>query len=586
MTKLAHREDKSTDTGRRSWVKALSGPQWRNAVTLVILAVLLIGFIVDGWAQTVENWNAYNTDQSAYLRLALRIRQGIELTDGNRNPLYPAILALFAQREWSFFTTAKLLNLSIATLTLLIVFGIVKRISSVHAALLTVFLLSHTDYFLESVTKVIVEPLLILIVFVTWFLLWEGRGRVRWWGLAGVGAGLAYLAKGSGSILLIAFILAVALTYRTKVCRQRAVWTFLGGYVALAAGLWFYNALTYGNPFYSVHTANRLWLDQWQDKYVTDSSQLPTAISYLQTHSLGQIVQRLLMGLVAVWSSMKQAWLPLQDTLVPICLTVALAVLIVKVSLAFRKRQNMSAPSSWRRAVDYLRTYREGIIFTVVLLILWCLFFAWYIPVSDSVRFHLPLSPVVQCALASALVLGVRTVLDELPWPRGYVRAAVVNLGYAVLAVLAIVATSDQVVSHINDRDLRAPFRSDREYNADGDAVLEWLIAREDELPVRVLYGPSKSLAGLWRYVEVVSHKSISSDLESWDDLARLLEEDQVFWAIVDYEMVDRRPELLGDYFSLDGKGVTLKQPPPGWVLVREVEAPTGHWFIFEIAQD
>ena len=586
MTVLAHREGRSVETAKRTWKEVLGGPQRRNVAALVILVVLLIGFVVDGWAQIVENWNAYKTDQSAYMRLALRIREGVELTDGNRNPLYPAILALFAQREWSFFTAAKLLNLVIATLTLLAVYWAVKRISSVHAALFTVFLLSETDCFLESASKTIVEPLLTLIVFATWFLLWKGRGTIRWWGLAGVGAGLAYLAKGTGSILPIAFVLASVLIYGKGVFRQRAVWAFLGGYAALAAVLWVNNTLVYGNPFYSIHTAHRLWLDQWQEKYVSDSSQLPTAISYLQTHGLALVAQRLLEGLVAVWSPMKEAWFPLQNFLVPICLTVALTVLVAKVSLAFRKRQNRPDSFSWRQAVGYLRTCREGIVFTGVLLILWYLFFAWYIPVSDSPRFHLPLSPVIQCGLASALVLGVRAVLDELPWPKGHVRAALVNLGYVALAVMAIAATSDQVISYIDDEKLQDPFRSDREYNADGDAVLEWLIAQEDELPVRVLYGPSKSLAGLWRYVEDVSHKSIASDLESWDDLADLLEEDQVSWAIVDYEMVDLRPELLGDYFSLDGKKVSLKQPPPGWVLIHEVETIYGHWFIFEISHD
>jgi hypothetical protein len=213
-------------------------------------------------------------------------------------------------------------------------------------------------------------------------------------------------------------------------------------------------------------------------------------------------------------------------------------------------------------------------------------FFAWYIPVSDSVRFHLPLSPVVQCGLASALVGGVRIALNELPWPRGSARVAAVNLGYMALAVLAIVTTSEQVVSRINGGELGDPFRLDQEYNADGDAVLDWLIAQEDEVPVRVLYGPSKSLGGIWRYWGTVSHENVPSNLQSWDEMAVAIKRDQISWAIVDFEMVDERPELLGDYFSLDGKKIALKQPPPHWVLVHEVETHRGHWFVFEIVQD
>lgn len=574
------------EKGKHAWINVLGGPRWRNVVALVILAVLLIGFVIDGWAQIVENWNAYKTDQSAYLRLAMRIRQGTELTDGKRGPLYPAILALFAQREWSFFTTAKLLNLFVATLTLLVVYFVVKRISSIHTALLTVFLFSHTDDFLIIATKTIAEPLLIPIVFLTWFLIWEGKGRVRWWGLAGAGAGLAYLAKGTGPILLIVFLLMSVLVYRVKVFRQRAVWAFLIGYAVLAAGLWVYNALTFGSPFFSWSTTHALWLDQWQDKYVTDSSQLPTAMTYFSTRSPEEITHRFLTGLVTVWPRVRDAWFPVRDTLIPLCVIVGLAVLIAKILPVSRKHRDDSQPSSWRKSINCLREHREGVIFTAVLLPLWYLLFSWFSLVSNPVRFHLPLSPVVLCGLAGALVLGVRTVLDELPWPKGYVRAALVNLGYVALAVLAIVTTSERIVSHVDDGNLRDPFRSDREYNADGDAVLEWLIVQEDELPVRVLYGPSKSLTGLWRYIEDVSHKSISSDLESWDDFAGLLEEKQVSWAIVDYEMVDRRSELLGDYFSLDGKKITLKQPPPGWVLVHEFETTQGHWFVFKVSHN
>jgi hypothetical protein len=329
-----------------------------------------------------------------------------------------------------------------------------------------------------------------------------------------------------------------------------------------------------------------MWLDQWQDKYVADSSQLPTATTYFTTRSPEEITQRFLTGLVAVWPQVRDAWFPLRNMLIPVCVVVALAVLIVKVMPLSRKHRDSSQPPFGRHSADYFRSHREGVVFMVVLLPLWYLFFSWFSLVSNPVRFHLPLSPVVQCGLASALVLGVRTVLDELPWPKGNVRAVVVDLGYAALAVLAIVATSDQIISHINSGELRDPFRSDRECNADGDAVLEWLVAQEDEVPVRVLYGPSKSLGGIWRYWGTVSHENVPSNLQSWDEMAVAIQRDQISWAIVDFEMVDERPELLGDYFSLDGKKIALKQPPPHWVLVHEVETHRGHWFVFKIVQD
>lgn len=584
MNVVAGQEGKSVVEGRRGLMRAFKAPPLRNAVTLIVLVTLLVGFAVDGWVQVIQHWNAYHTDQTAYLRLALHIQQGVALTDSSRNPLYPAMLAPIAQREWVFFTTAKLLNLSIAILTLIAVYRIGREISSVPAALFTVFLLSKTDIFLESATKVVVEPVLTLLVFVTWFFLWQGQGAARWWGLAGVGAGLAYLAKGTGQIIPIAFVPAAVLIYRAKAVRQQSVWVFLAGYVAVAAGLWIHNTVTYGNPVYNVTTSHWLWLDQWEDKYTADPSQWPTALTYLRTHSLAQIARRFLTGLIAVWPSMEQAWFPMVRFLLPLCLAVAPTALVVRVIAVMLGRNQGHGPASWRQTVDRIRAQREGVTITLVLLALWYVFFAWYVPVAVQARFFLPLSPIVQCGLASALVVGVRIVLDELPWSDGDGRAALVNLGYVSLAVLALVATSHGVAMRIRQGELRNPFRSDVEQNAGGDEVLAWLMSNANERPVRMLYGPSKSL-GIWRYVDIISHENLPSDLRTWNEVADFIEEQRLTWAIVDFDLVDRRQELLGDYFSLDGEKANLVQPPPGWELVHEGETSLYRWFVFRIVQ-
>jgi hypothetical protein len=49
----------------------------------------------------------------------------------------------------------------------------------------------------------------------------------------------------------------------------------------------------------------------------------------------------------------------------------------------------------------------------------------------------------------------------------------------------------------------------------------------------------------------------------------------------VDADMVERRPDLLGGYFSLTGAEIGLKQTPPGWMLVREVDGSTYDWYVF-----
>lgn len=571
--------------GRQRWVDLLGAPRWRNAAAVVILVVLLVGFVVSGWQEALANWNSVRTDQSAYLRIGLDIRRGIALTDGNRHPLYPGLLAPFAQPEWSYFTTAKLLNLTIATLTLLVTYWISRKVSGIPAALLTVVLLSHAHRFLDSAAKVVVEPLLTLIVIVVWFLVWEGRGSVVYWGLAGLGAGLAYLAKGTGQIVLLAFLAASVLLYGKEVLRKRGVWFFVAGYVVLASGLWLYNAFRYGNPFYSFSTTHAMWLDTWEERYMADSSRLPTMITYFQSHSLQQIGQRLSNGLVSVSKPIRQTWVPLWDVILPLGQMVGLAILVLRVTSASDRSRSEDHVSPWRRAVADLRAHREGLVFTVILLAMWYVLFAWYFPVSDSPRFFLPVAPIVHCGIASALVLGARTIVGQLPWPRGTTRAALINATYLAAVVVVILVVSTQIVSDVRAGRLKDPFRWDVRQNADADGVLQWLLSQESNRPVRLLSGPGWSLP-FWRYEEKLAPYDMPSSLQSWDELDGFVNENDLSWAVVDADMVERRPDLLGSYFSLKGAELGLKQTPPGWTLVREVDGSTYDWYVFKTSPD
>jgi 4-amino-4-deoxy-L-arabinose transferase-like glycosyltransferase len=566
-------------------VELISAPQWREVAAVIILVALLLSFVVSGWEEILANWNSVRTDQSAYLTLGLNIRRGIALTDGNRHPLYPAILALFAQREWSYFTTAKLVNLGIGTLALFGSYWMVRRVSGVHAALFTVVLLSHAHRFLDSAAKVVVEPLLTLIVVVTWFLLWEGQGSAVWWGLAGMGAGLAYLAKGTGQIILIAFLVSSILIHGRQVLRNRAVWLFVVGYVLFASGLWLYNALRYGNPFYSFSTTHAMWLDTWEDRYVIDSSRLPTMLTYFQSHSLQQIVRRLSNGLISVLKPIRLTWIPLWDFVLPLGQMVILAIPFLRATRGSENEYCQDRISPWQRAIARLRAHREGAAFTLILLGMWYVLFAWYFPVSDSPRFFLPVAPIAHCGIATALVLGGRAVLRELPWPRGNVRSALVNSGYLALVLIVILAVSRQTVSGFRTGKLQDPFRWDVKQNADGDEVLQWLLSQEDGRPVRLLSGPGWTLP-FWRYEEQIAPQDIPSVLQDWNQLAAFVNENNLSWVSVDADMLERRPDLLGDYFTLNGQDLVLRQSPAGWMLVREFQGSTYDWYVFRTSPE
>jgi 4-amino-4-deoxy-L-arabinose transferase-like glycosyltransferase len=570
----------------RSWADVLSGVTWREVAAGVILVGLLVSFLASGWEEILANWNSRDTDQSAYMEIGLDIRRGIALTDGNRHPLYPSMLALFAEYGWAYFTTAKLLNLAIAGLALCTAYWVVAKVSGIHAALVTVVLVSHAHRFLDSAGKVVVEPLLMVIVLLTWFLIWEGKGVATWCGLAGLGAGLAYLAKGTGQIILIAFLASSVLVYRKEVLRKRGTWLFLGGYAVLSAGLWLYNTLNYGNPFYNLPTTHYMWLDSWEDSYLSGSDPLPTMATYLQSHSVQQMVRRLSKGLVLVLKPIRQTWVPLWDIVLPMLQAVVIALLVVRVpSVGERRRAKGNGPLPWRRAMECLRDHSHGVVFTVILLGLWYVLFAWFFPVNDSPRYFLPVAPIVHCGMASGLVLGVRMVLSELPWPQGKTRAALVNMGYLALALLVILTTSNQVLVGLGTVKLQDPFRSDVEQNADAEVVLQWIESQESDETVRLLSGPSHTLP-FWMYEESVVQQDIPANLLKWDELVAFVSENDLPWAVVDAQMVERRPDLLGEYFDFDGKDLVLKQTPPGWTLVREVHGTVYDWYVFRTSQE
>ena len=89
---------------------AAAGRRSRYVGTISLLLLLtLIGLVT--FHRAGGKHNPEELDQGAYLHVSLLIHEDRALTDGNRHPLYPALLAPFASREHSFFPTAKLVTL-------------------------------------------------------------------------------------------------------------------------------------------------------------------------------------------------------------------------------------------------------------------------------------------------------------------------------------------------------------------------------------------------------------------------------------------------------------------------------------------
>ena len=113
-----------------------------NIVLIAIMLIITARYLAAGWNRILHNSNSADGDQAAYLQLGLDAREHGQVTDGKRNPLFPVILAAFAQREWSYFTWAKIFNLGVGLITVWSLFFIGLRLFDPVTGVLAALLLS------------------------------------------------------------------------------------------------------------------------------------------------------------------------------------------------------------------------------------------------------------------------------------------------------------------------------------------------------------------------------------------------------------------------------------------------------------
>lgn len=137
-------------------------------IAIFTLLALIIGrFLSVGLMEVRQNWNSSTYDQRSYLRLGLKIRDRKAFTDGNRHPLYPALISLFAEREWAYFTKSKLLSLTIGGMALVTIFALSRRLYNDDVALLATFLFSINQEFIRESSRATCESLFVLLFFIS-----------------------------------------------------------------------------------------------------------------------------------------------------------------------------------------------------------------------------------------------------------------------------------------------------------------------------------------------------------------------------------------------------------------------------------
>lgn len=538
-------------------------PFVRRLLLALVLFCILGQYLAVGLEVVRSNANSSGFDQRSYLNLGLKIRAGKQLTDGNRHPLYPALLALFAQREWAYFTGGKLLSLALGALSLLLVFYLVKQLHGAEVALSVVFLMTLSPTYQRVTSHVMAESLLVGLYFMTWYLTVQGFEKQLVWIGAGAVAALAYLTKGTGQLLAMAFVVTVLLRYRRDI---RGIWRGVAGYVVayglVAAPLWAHNLAEYGNPLYNYSTTHALWFDTWEDKYAR--GHLPTILSYLRSHSLTDILERQWRGLGHVIPAWVEAIAPRDSW----WCWLALVMLLLTAALLQQ-----------RGTARHLRDRRGELLYSGLLLAIFYALFAWYADVYVAQRFFVPLAPLVYLYVTDGLAQVCRTTAG---WLRQRVlfRPSLAQALYVLCCLgFALGAVTDKADAFRGVG--RDPFAQDRERNAGADALFTWF---RDNLPadVNFLWGPSTTL-GSWRYEAEHDFEEIPSDVNSWVDLSAYVKEEECTYAIIDSHTYYRRQDLLSSYFTADRDLIGIQAIRPGWALTYVEPGLPCRWCVFQL---
>ncbi len=494
---------------------------------------------------TAFTWLTWNRrpglGQDAFLLNALDAQRGI-LTLGNDHPFYPLVLSLWASRAPAAFTWAKLFSLGWGVLTLAVLARVGTALFGRREALLAAVLLSVNWVFLSLSMSLRAEVLLPLFFLLSWYAAWRGfREDGRWFLAAGVFAGLATLTKGTGNLLALCWLVALAAaSLRDRSLWRRAGW-YAAGYVLTAGFLWWANHSVLGDATYNYSSRHAFWLDTWWEAG-TRPLEDQTLAGFLARHGVAGLFTRELSGMV----SFAPRWLA----------TLAAAPSFPLFHLARWPLAAAAAWSLWRsrgKAVHSLRSLDGAAVYTAVLFGAFFLLFSWYDQVSPSERFVAPLSPIAYLLLAAAVVPAAEAAFAALEarWPGRRLAAAAVGLPILLTGIgLGIKAA---VWGAAN------PFLGDRPEQCYEEAMA-WVAGREG----RVLYGPSADLS-TWP----LSRPEAALGLPEGGppkDLAAWLEHGGARSAVVDWDMA-RQSYLAGYFDTLEGGGVKVLALPKGWRL-------------------
>lgn len=548
---------------------------WKIATALLLL--LILGrFAVVGMAKVLNNTQSSDGDESAYLTLALDLREEGILSDGTRPPLYPLLLSPVAARSWDYFTWAKIITLGLGVLTVLAAFFAGKGLFSWKTGLLAAFLLASNKEFHLRASSIYADTLLVMTFLGAWYFLIKSFAQRRSLYLAGFFAGLAYLTKGSAPLLLGAWGLVALMRYKRKVLSHKELLIVPIVFLLTISPLLIYNFKVFGSPFYSFATTHVMWMDRWAESQVADPADLPTLSTYLQNHTPADMLARLQRGSAKLNPVLARTLIPSRSWKPPWLGNALLlsAAGILGLFLLFGRHYLLA----------YYRRHRITLHFSLILFLLFYLFSVWYAAVLVESRFLLPILAPFYILLADAFVsllrfAGRRAFASQsAPWRWLYVVGLGLILAWG-LWYLINSAWIERWSLTVN------PFESDRNANIEQEEVLTWLEHTHPSEEANILFGPSKSLP-LWKFERRFNIKRIPVDLDTWAKLNSAIDADKPDYIIIDSDTARRRRKALSNFFSYDEDEdrVGVRQIPPNWTWRHIFGDADCRWCVFSPA--
>jgi hypothetical protein len=531
-------------------------------------------FVTQTYTRLLTNSNSGEGDQRAFLQLGLDLGEHGTLTDGTRNPLYPAFLTLFAQRDWAYFTQAKLLSMIFGVLAIVALYLLGRRFFDPFTGFVAAYLLSINVEFIVHSATVLTESLLVFLFILTWFAMLkalEQKDKPGYWAITGALAGLSYLAKGSAQLLVFSFLAIAFFYYRRRIFRSKGLWLVLGVYALIASPLWTYNTIYFGRPTFNYAVTHQMWMDQWRDWHPDDIDNLPTLATFLQSHSLAEIAERQWQGMKALRNILVKALWPTRTLLVDRFLLSPLSgytlALLALLPLIFRNASR-----------QYLRQNRSMIYLTLLVTIIFFLLFAWYVPiVALGQRFLLPIVPFIFVLAAHIAGRLGQTMMARSKW----LKRTIISLA-AIVVILQVhwaVRTSVEPVQTFFTHNV---FEQDRHFNADSATPLAWLADQSPQVST-VAWGPSGSSLPTWAYSDRLDFKLYPPHVDTIPTLTQNLVRREVDFIIIAPDMVSRHRSLLAEQFPTNGARVELTTFPTDWALTYAYRNIPCDWCVFRL---